>query len=153
MFLAKKKKVQCLILKKKNASFHFICLLYETKRITVLSVNVFVQTWHISCSVAGLQSWNQRGLKKEQMNLQEYLFSLILFLKKAALVHCVVASKVSLKVQDVSLCGLIFTSSCFHAKRRRCCRTRETRLTFVGVEKLKVFVRGVGRKSVFHLKF
>lgn len=60
MFLARKKSSMFDI---KKASFHFICLLYETQKIIItgstlhpLSVNVFVQTWHISCSVVGLQS-------------------------------------------------------------------------------------------------
>lgn len=79
-----------------------------------------------------------KGLKKEQMEELKYPFFLFFSPPpETALVHCTVASKVSLRCRMffVCVCGLllIFTSSCFRAKlllRRRCCRIREERFDF-----------------------
>lgn len=96
MFLGKKK------FDTNYAEFHFVCLLYETRKkkktqhCTFCLSTCFVQTWHISKQQYGRLRWinESKGLKKEQMDLYSFPFFKVV-------VHCTVASKVSLKVLDV----------------------------------------------------
>lgn len=119
MFLAslKKKKKGSLFDIKKTASFHFKSLFYETNekkniyRIITPSICKCVRTdmTHRKHAVRLGYNHESKGLKKEQMDLQEkeYLFSFP-FSPQTAFLHRVVASKVVLKVQDV-VCLCSFT--------------------------------------------
>lgn len=100
---------------------------------TAPSICQRADTAHSKQAVWSSYNHESKGLKEEQMDLQELEY---LFLKPAPL-HCIAASKVSLRCRmfflSVRGLWLIFASSRFRADPRLGRQIQEVRLTFVGV--------------------
>lgn len=123
-----------------------------------LSVNVFVQTWHISCSVVGLQS-QIKGSEERTDGSPRARISVFPPKTRSCSLYCCIKS-VFKKVQDV-LCVRLWSFANLHLQLFPSQAAVEIAVTAVlhetgdtiGFYWRKSSMCCSGRKSVFHLEF